>query len=270
MFKPKSHPYFSAELQQRMADDLALRGMSERTVEGYVRAVCKLAEFCKAAPDQISEPMLRKYLLSLAQRQLASGTLTVAYSGIKFFYKHTCRRHWKTLTQLKVARVHSLPVVITIPQVHSILDACTALRMLVYFWTVYSLGLRMNEALHLEVSDIDAARKLVHVHRGKGAKDRMIPLPTTTLLLLREYWKTHRHPRFLFPAEGRDHKQIAQAKTPMSETAVQGAMKKITKQLKFGKGVSIHTLRHSYATQTTLAEADILKVIEELFRRKLP
>ena len=150
--------------------------------------------------------------------------------------------------------------------------------------------------LNLQVGDIDAERGLVHVHRGKGAKDRYVPLPTATLDLLRKYWVTHRHQRFLFPAEGRDHQQAADAKTPMSPTAVQGAMKKITKQIDFGKKVSIHTLRHSYAThlleagvslkviqkylghsslQTTmvylhlteLAEKDARVVIEQIFRR---
>jgi site-specific recombinase XerD len=134
------------------------------------------------------------------------------------------------------------------------------------------------------------------VHRGKGAKDRYIPLPSSTLDWLRRYWRTHRHPRLLFPADGRKHTGMSTAKTPMSPTAVQGAMKKITEQINFGKKVSIHTLRHSYAThlleagvslrviqqylghsslQTTIvylhltetAQADTRKVIEKLFRR---
>ena len=138
--------------------------------------------------------------------------------------------------------------------------------MFVYFWTVYSMGLRLNEGLNLQVGDIDAARGLVHIHRGKGAKDRYVPLPTTTLRLLRGYWATHRHERLLFPADGRNHslsKQgVSQAKNPMSETAVQGAMKRITGEMNFGKKVSIHTLRHSYATH--LLEAGVsLKVIQK-------
>jgi integrase/recombinase XerD len=134
------------------------------------------------------------------------------------------------------------------------------------------------------------------VHRGKGAKDRYVPLPTATLQWLREYWLTHRHRRLLFPAEGRDHQGSSTAATPMSATAVQGAMKKITTQIDFGKKVSLHTLRHSYGThlleagvslraiqqylghsslQTTMvylhltdaAAVDIRQTIEKLFRR---
>ena len=108
---------------------------------------------------------------------------------------------------------------------------------------------------------------MVHVHRGKGAKDRYIPLPTSTLDLLRQYWITHRHRRLLFPADGREHKLSSKkgrstATTPMSPTAVQGAIKKITKQIDFGKKVSLHTLRHSYATH--LLEAGLsLKAIQK-------
>jgi hypothetical protein len=85
--------------------------------------------------------------------------------------------------------------VLTISQVHQIVDAATTMRITVYFWTVYSLGLRMQEGLNLQVGDIDATRGMVHVHRGKGAKDRYVPLPTSTLQLLRQYWVTHRHKR---------------------------------------------------------------------------
>jgi integrase/recombinase XerD len=122
--------------------------------------------------------------------------------------------------------------------------------MLADFWTFYSLGLRMQEGPNLQVGDIVLARGMVHVHRGKGATDCYIPFPTSTLQLLRQYWATHHHPRWLFPADGRDHRlssdyQDHTASTPMSPTAVQGAIKKVTKQIDFGKNVSLHTLRHS-------------------------
>jgi len=170
---------------------------------------------------------------------------------------------------MKVPNVKSLPEVITIEQVHQIIDHCTTMRMAVYFWTVYSLGLRMDEALSLQTGDIDSKRMMVHIHRGKGAKDRYIPLPQSTLQMLRRFWRTHRHPRFLFPADGRNHRGVShppqgtsQATTPMSPTAVQGAMKRITKEINFGKKVSIHTLRHSYATH--LLEAGVsLRVIQQ-------
>lgn len=262
MPKPQSS-YFSGRRYTRMSEDLHLAGMSERTHAGYLRAVRQLADYCQCAPDKISENQLRRYFLHLKnERKFAYGSLRVAFSGIKFFYTRTCKRNWDTLAKMKLQNVTTLPEVLTIPQVHQIINACTTQRMAVYFWTVYSLGLRMQEALNLQVGDIDSGRMMVHVHRGKGAKDRYIPLPTETLRQLRAYWVTHRHRRLLFPADSRDHKGMPTAKTAMSPTAVQGAMKKITAQIDFGKKISTHTLRHSYATH--LLEAGVsLKVIQK-------
>lgn len=261
-------PYFTGTLYARMAEDLHLGGMSERTHAGYLRAVRKLADYCQTSPDKITEDQLRRFFLHMKNNlHYAHGTLRVAYSGIKFFYTRTCQRDWQTLRQMKLQHVKSLPEVITRKQVLQIVQAANTQRMAVYFWTVYSLGLRMQEGLNLQVGDIDAERGMVHVHRGKGAKDRYIPLPTSTLHLLRQYWPTHRHPKLLFPADGRDHqlttnKEASTATTTMSPTAVQGAIKKITKQIDFGKKVSLHTLRHSYATH--LLEAGVsLKAIQK-------
>jgi hypothetical protein len=110
------------------------------------------------------------------------------------------------------------------------------------------LGLRLHEALFLQVSDLDGQRLQVHVHRGKGAKDRYVPLPTDTLALLRTYWNTHRNTTWLLPATGRDQKQSASAASPMRRTSVPGAFRKATRRAGLPKmGVAIHTLRHSYA-----------------------
>jgi site-specific recombinase XerD len=108
---------------------------------------------------------------------------------------------------------------------------------------------------------------MVHIHRGKGSKDRYIPLPSSTLNVSRALWRTHRNPMFLFPAEGRNHRDGSQAETPMSISTAQGAIKKITQQLNFGKKVSTHTLRHSYATH--LLEAGVsLKAIQKFLGHK--
>lgn len=260
-------PFFPQKLYQRMSDDLHLTGKAERTRNGYLREVRKLAEYCRRNPDKITEDQVRRYFLHLKnEQQLAYGSLRVALSGVKFFYTVTCKREWDILAMLKLQNITALPEVLTIQQVHRIVNATTTQRLRTYFWTVYSMGLRLNEGLHLQVGDIDAARGLVHVHRGKGAKDRYVPLPTSTLQMLREYWVTHRHKRFLFPADGRNHTLQQDgpsvAETPMSETAVQGAMKKITREIDFNKKVHTHTLRHSYATH--LLEAGVsLKVIQK-------
>jgi site-specific recombinase XerD len=262
-----SSPFFPQELYQQMSDDLHLTGKAERTRQGYLRAVRKLAEFCECRPDRITEAPVRRYFLHLKnERQLAYGSLRVALSGVKFFYSVTCKRDWNIFAMLKLQNINALPEVLTRQQVQQIIDETTTQRMRVFFWTVYTMGLRLNEGLHLQIGDIDSGRMLVHIHRGKGAKDRYIPLPTSTLLMLRDYWSTHRHKRFLFPADGRNHtlrqNGPSVATKPMSETAVQGAMKKITAKIDFGKKVHTHTLRHSYGTH--LLEAGVsLKAIQK-------
>ena len=109
--------------------------------------------------------------------------------------------------------------------------------------------MRLQEALYLEVSDIDAEPMMLHVHRGKGAKDRFVPLPRATLDTLREHWRSHRHSRLLFPAYGRDSRSAGNATQPMAISSVQGAFRSAKLQAGITKkAVSVHTLRHSYAT----------------------
>jgi len=128
--------------------------------------------------------------------------------------------------------------------------------------TVYSCGLRLEEALSLEVSDIDSSRMMIHVHRGKGSKDRYVPLPHSTLIILRKYWASHRNPRLIFPALGRNRKGAPTATNPMPKASVQEALSNAKKAARIHKrGVCLHTLRHSYATH--LLEAGVnLRVIQ--------
>jgi integrase len=157
---------------------------------------------------------------------------------------------------MRAQTAHHLPAVLSLDEVRRVLQAATPLHNQVYFTTVYSLGLRLHEALFLQVSDIDGQRLQVHGHRGKGAKDRYVPLPAETLTLLRTYWKTHRHSAWLFPATGRNHTESPTASSPMRRSSVQGAFRKAKQRAGITKmGVAIHTLRHSYATH--LLEAGV-------------
>jgi site-specific recombinase XerD len=260
---PAPSDYFKGKWYRQLIEDLQLAGKAKRTVYGYVRAVRKLADFCQQPPHRIDESDLRGFLLhQIVERQVAAGTQSVLLSGIKFFFRSTCPRDWGVLENTKLNYIKSLPEVITQPQVFQIIDACRTRRMKTFIWTTYTLGLRIGEAVHLQAGDLDSQRMMVHIHRGKGAKDRYVPLPQTTLAALREFWKSHRHPRFLFPAEGRDHRDGSTSTSPMSISTVQSAFKKITRQCNFGKKVSCHTLRHSYATH--LLEAGVsLKAIQK-------
>lgn len=248
-------------LQQRMIEDLQLAGLSERTQVAYVRAVRQLAKHFGLPPDQISEPQLRDYLLYLKNdKQFAAGSLKIAFCGIRFFYQHTVPREWETLRRLRVPKQRTLPDVLTPDEVRQLIGAVRTLHNRTYLWTVYSCGLRLSEGLQLQVGDVDGKRMMLHVHRGKGAKDRYVILPRVTLTRLREYWSTHRHPSWLFPAVGRSGKRAATATGPMGRASVQGALKRVVQQVGIRKSVTMHTLRHSYASHLIEAGVSVRRV----------
>jgi site-specific recombinase XerD len=244
-------------LRQQMIAALQLSGKGERTQQAYVREVRLLAQCYGKSPNVISEKELQAYFLHRKNADgLAPASMRICYSGIRFFYQHVLQRDWATLALLRAQTSHRLPAVLSVEEVRRVLQAATPLHNQVYFTTVYSLGLRLHEALYLQVSDIDGQRLQVHVHRGKGAKDRYVPLPEETLALLRTDWKTPRHPTWLLPATGRAHPQSPTAASPMRRSSVQGAFRKAKQRAGITKmGVAIHTLRHSYATH--LLEAGV-------------
>jgi len=244
-------------LRQHMITALQLSGKGERTQEAYVREVRLLAQFYSKSPDVISEQELQAYFLHRKNVDgLAPASMRICSSGIRFFSQHVLTRDWHTLSLIRAQTAHRLPAVLSVEEVRRLLTSATPLHNQVYFTTVSSLGLRLHEALSLQVSDIDGQRLQVPIHRGKGAKDRYVPLPADTLALLRTYWKTHRNKTGLFPATGRDQQHSPTATSPMRRTSVQGAFRTAKQRAGITKtGVAIPTLRHSYATH--LLEAGV-------------
>ncbi len=177
-----------------MSRDLQLLGRAKRTHDGYLREVRKLACHYNTAPDQLSQQQVADYLLYLINDcQFAPGSLKVTYSALKMFYSITCPRDWDVLKKLRVPKQKTLPDVLTSEQVQQLIAATKRHHHAAFFWTLYTLGLRLQEGLNLQIGDIDSKRMTVHVHRGKGAKDRYLPLPESTLHVLRNYWKQHRN-----------------------------------------------------------------------------
>jgi site-specific recombinase XerD len=257
-------------LRQRMIEDLQLRGLSERTQEMYVRAVRQLAEHYHKSPDQITEEELRDYFLYLKNVKHSSRSAsTIALCGIKFFYEYTLKRDWTTLTFVRPPQEHKLPVILSLEEVHTILQGVRLPRYRACLTTIYACGLRLQEGTHLQIPDIDSARLLVHVRCGKGAKDRYVPLPHQTLERLRQYWKTHRNPVWLFPAPGRSGVGMSTASTPMPRNSVQDAFRAALKASGTHKRASVHTLRHSWATH--LLEAGVhLRLIQQYLGHNSP
>jgi len=258
------------ELRKRMIECLQLKGLSERTQESYVRAVRQLAEHYHKAPDLITEEELRQYFLFLKNvKHYSRSTSTIAICGIRFFFAQTLNRDWSLFGLLRAPREKKLPVILSREEVRQILGRIKLPRYQVCLTTIYSCGLRLQEGINLHVADIDSARMMIHVRHGKGAKDRYVPLPQRTLELLRQYWKQHRNPVLLFPAEGRNHIDLARSNEPMSKSSVQDAFHAALKESGNNKRASVHTLRHSWATH--LLEAGLnLRLIQEWLGHSSP
>lgn len=244
---------------------LQLAGMSEPTQRGYTRSVRMLVDFYGKTPDLISEQELQDYFLHRKNiDKWAPATLRICYSGIKFFFINVLKRDWHTLELIHAKQEQTLPTVLSIKEVLAIINTVNTFQNKAYLTTVYSCGLRLHEALYLQVSDIDAQRKRIHVHRGKGAKDRYVPLPEATLNILRQYWATHRNPKWIFPQLGRGGQDGPKAERPMAKSSVQGALRRVLKQLDIRKRVSVHTLRHSYATHLLESGVNIRRIQQYL------
>ena len=227
---------------QRMVDTLQLNGKGERTQQAYTRSVRMLSQFYGKTPDLVSEQELQEYFLHRKNvNHWSPKTMRICYCGIRFFHVNVLERNWHILSILRAQNERRLPAVLSVDEARSLLAHIKTFHNYAYLSTVYSCGLRLHEGLHLEVSDIDSSRMMIHVHRGKGAKDR--------------------YPCLLFPALGRSGTGAKQAQTPMAKSSVQGAFRRAKFDAAIRKkGVAIHTLRHSYATH--LLEAGVnLRVI---------
>jgi len=242
---------------QQSMNALQLAGMSQETQKVYSRSVLQLVNFYQKSPDRISEQELRDYFLyRINCDHWANSTLRIAYSGIKFFFQKVLRRQWPLLGYLKAQKEHKLPCVLTRGEVCSLLAQIRKPHIYAFLFLVYSCGLRASEALHLQVTDICGQQKLIHIHRGKGAKDRYVPVSQATLELLRKHWLTHKDPVLIFPA--RNIRKQSQDLTYMTLSSVRYALKKAQNAAQIKKRqVSLHTLRHSYATHLLEAGVNI-------------
>jgi site-specific recombinase XerD len=245
-------------LRQRMLDDMQLRGLSPHTQRCYVQAVQRFAHHVGTSPDQITEEQLRQYFLYLRnEKRVSRSTATVALCAIKFFYEHTVQRTWPTLELIRPPKEEKLPVVLSREEVQRVLNCVRLPRYRVCLTTIYACGLRLGEGVALQVAQVDSARMQLHIQGGKGGKDRYVPLAQRTLTLLRAHWRTQRHPVWLFPARRR-----AQPVTePMAVDGVHRAFRLAVIHSGIHKHATVHTLRHSWATQLLEAGGN-LRVIQ--------
>jgi integrase len=217
------------KLYQRHLRSLKLQGKSQKTIEAYSRAVRRITEHFDCCPDKLSIEQREQYFSDLVKSHSWS-TVKIDRVGLQFFWTHVLKKDWQWLNIVKAPKVKSLPDILTVTEIEQMIAATSKLRYRVFLLTTYSMGLRLAEALSLQVGDIDGQRKKVHIRRGKGHKDRFVHLPDLTYRALRTLWPKHRNPCWLFPNAVGSPERIRNATTHMDRGGAQAAMKAVVKQ----------------------------------------
>lgn len=251
-----------------VTQDLQLAGYSAKTVEAYSYHVKKFLDHFAKEPDAITEDEIKQYFLYLKYKKKLSGSASAqAISGIKFLYQKTLDMDFKVFGIVKNPRGKKLPVILTREEVKKVLTNIRVLRHRACLTLIYSCGLRLHEAVSMAPADIDSKRMVIHVKNAKGRKDRLVPLPQYTLYLLRKHYKTHRNVKFIFPAPGRGGFGESRSITPLPDSSIQTVLKKVLREVGIIKNISVHNLRHSYATHLLEAGIDI-RIIQKYLGHK--
>jgi site-specific recombinase XerD len=248
-------------LRQRMIEDMTMRQLSPKTQTGYIRAVKKLTDFLGRSPAQATAEDLRRFQLFLVQSGTSSITLNATITALRFFYGVTLDRLDVVSKMSSVREPRQIPVVLSVDEVKQLLNAVSLLQYKAAFSVAYGAGLRASEVTHLKLTDIDSDRKLIRVEQGKGRKDRYAMLSPTLLTLLRTWWcEAHNQGKmlkggWLFPGRNPIN--------PISTRQLNRACKAAVELAQLDKRVSLHTLRHSFATHLLEQGVDI-RVIQVL------
>ena len=242
-------------LRQRMIDDMTIRNMSANTQKAYVRAVKNLSRHFMKSPDELTFENVREYQLHLVSRGLQAATIIPIMCALRFFFETTLGRP-DVAKHIPLGRkADTLPAILTRDQVVHFLKATPDLEMRTIFTTIYSAGLRVSEAIALTANDIDSANMIIHVRQGKGRKDRYVMLSEQLLAILRAYWKCARPQHLLFPGPNPER--------PITARTVQRACREAVRAAGLDPSVTVHTLRHCFATHLLEQGVDI-RVIQDL------
>lgn len=240
-------------ITQRMAGDMLVRNLSPRTMDTYTYQVERFAKHFGRPLDQLGPEEIRSYQLHLVEVKKASwSSFNQAVCGLRFLYQVTLPRPWVVQHIPFGKRPKQLPTVLGSEEVSLLIACVPVLKHRTVLLTLYAAGLRLSEATHLQIHDIDSARMQLNIRQGKGSKQRLVPLAPRLLQELRDYWKQTRSTSFLFPGKTAD--------APVSSTTIQKACKLAAAHAGLHKRVTPHTLRHSYATGLLEAGVDLLTI----------
>jgi site-specific recombinase XerD len=243
----------SCALTRRLAEDMKIRNMAQATIDAYTLHAKRFADFIQKPLDLATPEDVRSFQLHLIEtRKLAYSSFNQAVCALRFLYTHSLHVPWPVTMVPYGKRTRKLPVVLSRQEVDALLKCTLNLKHRTFLSTLYACGLRLSEAAHLKIADIDSHRMMIHVTQGKGSKQRQVPLSPRLLQELRAYWKKYRPTEFLFPGKTPDR--------PYVDTSIQKVIKKSAAQAGIKKRVHPHVLRHSYATGLLEAGVDLLTI----------
>jgi site-specific recombinase XerD len=223
--KSSSKSQFDQQYQSHLKH-LKLKGMQPKTIDAYARAIRRVGAYFDHRIDALTEAQLTDYFTQLIGTH-SWTTVKLDLYGLKFYYAHVLKKPWVAPGLIKPPKSQRLPDIVTVEEVKRLFAATRVVSYRVFYFTLYSLGLRLGEGRRLQVGDIDAARGRVHIRDAKGNRDRFVPLPHATHTLLRNFWQVHRNPVLLFPSRLGGVKGAATATTPMDAGGVQTTLHKV-------------------------------------------
>ena len=205
---------------------LKLKGLQPKTIDAYARAIRRIGAYFDHQIGALTEAQLTDYFTDLITSH-SWTTVKLDLYGLKFYYAHVLKKPWVAPGLIKPPKSQRLPDIVTVAEAKRLFAATRVISYRVFYFTLYSLGLRLGEGLRLQVGDIDAVRQRVHIRDAKGNRDRFVPLPKSTHQLLRRFWQVHRNPVLLFPSRHGGLKRAAIARTPMDTGGVQRTLHKV-------------------------------------------
>jgi integrase len=215
---------------------LKLNGLQPKTIEAYSRAIRRIGNYFDCRIDNLTSDQLLDYFNELLDSHSWSAVKLDLY-GLKFFYTRVLNKTWEDIPLIKPPKISRIPDILSIEQLDRLFGATDRLSYKVFFFTIYTMGLRLGEGIRMTVGDIDSVNMRVHVRDGKGNKDRLVPLPESTLRVLRNFWALHRHPHFIFPSRKRGLNHAHLVDRPLERGGIQTAMKAVVRQLSIKKNI---------------------------------